>query len=70
MMGGDDRDRRPGGRGGPRGDRGDREGGYRRRDAGDGKEGSGPFQPEFRGGFGRGRGAAPQQPANPANDGW
>lgn len=56
MMGGDDRERRPGGRGGPRGDRGEREGGYRRREMGDAKEGSGPFQPEFRGGFGRGRG--------------
>ena len=58
MIGGDDRERRPGGRGGPRGDR---EGGYRRRDAGDGKDpGSGApgqFAPEFRGGFGRGRGA-------------
>ncbi|SLM35907.1 40s ribosomal protein s10b [Lasallia pustulata] len=64
MMGGDDRERRPGGRGGPRGDRGDRgdrEGGYRRRDAGEGKEGGvpGEFAPTFRGGFGRGRGAAP-----------
>lgn len=61
MMGGDDRERRPGGRGGPRGDRGDREGGYRRRDAGEGKEGGAPgeFAPQFRGGFGRGRGAAP-----------
>lgn len=56
MMGGDDRERRPGGRGGPRGDRGEREGGYRRREMGDAKEGSGAFQPEFRGGFGRGRG--------------
>ena len=56
MMGGDDR--RPGGRGAPRGDRGDREGGYRRRDAGEGKEGGAPgdFAPNFRGGFGRGRG--------------
>lgn len=63
MMGGDDRERRPGGRGGPRGDRGDRgdrEGGYRRRDAGEGKEGApGAFEPQFRGGFGRGRGAPP-----------
>ena len=62
MMGGDDRERRPGGRGGPRGDRDrDREGGYRRRDAGEGKEGGAPgeFAPTFRGGFGRGRGAAP-----------
>ncbi len=58
MMGGDDRERRPGGRGAPRGDRGDREGGYRRRDAGEGKEGApGEFAPSFRGGFGRGRGA-------------
>lgn len=63
MMGGDDRERRPGGRGGPRGDRGDREGGYRRRDMGDAgaKEGAAPgeFAPTFRGGFGRGRGAPP-----------
>lgn len=61
MMGGEDRERRPGGsgRGGP--PRGDREGGYRRRDAGEGKEGGAPgeFAPSFRGGFGRGRGAAP-----------
>ena len=58
MMGGDDRERRGGGRGGPRGDRGD--GGYRRRDAGEGKEGApGEFAPTFRGGFGRGRGAPP-----------
>merc|ERR1712169_2445 len=57
MMGGDERERRGGGRGGPRGDR---EGGYRRRDAGE-KEGGAPgeFAPTFRGGFGRGRGAAP-----------
>lgn len=63
-MGGDDRERRGGGRGGPRGDR---EGGYRRREYGD-KEGGAPggFNPEFRGdgerprgGFGRGRGAPP-----------
>ncbi|KAF3080325.1 hypothetical protein TWF102_002416 [Orbilia oligospora] len=49
MMGGDDRRER-------RGDRGDRDG-YRRRD----KEGGAPgeFKPEFRGGFGRGRGGAP-----------
>ena len=55
-MGGDDRG--PRGRGGPRGDR---EGGYRRRDADGGKEGGAPgeFQPSFRGGFGRGRGAPP-----------
>lgn len=64
MMGGDDRDRRPGGRGGPRGERGDRvdrDGGYRRRDAGEGKEGGAPgeFAPQFRGGFGRGRGGMP-----------
>jgi small subunit ribosomal protein S10e len=56
-LGGDER--RGGGRGGPRGDRGDRgdrdrEGGYRRRDQGDGKEGGAPggFAPSFRGGFG------------------
>jgi len=58
MMGGDG-ERRGGGRGGGRGDR---EGGYRRRDAGEGgKEGGAPgeFAPTFRGGFGRGRGAAP-----------
>ncbi len=64
MMGGDDRERRPGGRGAPRGergDRGDREGGYRRRDAGENKEGGAPgeFTPSFRGGLGRGRGAPP-----------
>ncbi|EOO00397.1 putative 40s ribosomal protein s10-a protein [Phaeoacremonium minimum UCRPA7] len=60
MMGEGERERRPfGGRG--RGDRGDREGGYRRRDAGEGKEGGAPgdFAPQFRGGFGRGRGAPP-----------
>jgi small subunit ribosomal protein S10e len=62
MLGGDSGERRAGGRGGPRGDR---EGGYRRREDGDKKEGSAPggFAPEFskdtRGGFGRGRGAAP-----------
>nr|POE46841.1 40s ribosomal protein s10-a [Quercus suber] len=65
MLGGEgDRERRGGGRGGPRGDR---EGGYRRREGGDkegGMGGSG-FNPEFnrergeRGGFGRGRGGAP-----------
>ena len=56
MLGGDG-ERRGGGRGGPRGDR---EGGYRRRDDGEKKEGApGGFAPEFRGGFGRGRGAAP-----------
>ena len=60
MMAGDDRERRPGGRGGPRGDRGDREGGYRRRE--EGKEGVAPgeFAPTFRGGMGRGRGGAGQ----------
>lgn len=43
MMGGDgDRpERKFGGRGGRGGDRGDREGGYRRRDAGEGKEAGG-----------------------------
>ncbi|KAJ4381252.1 hypothetical protein N0V86_003601 [Didymella sp. IMI 355093] len=57
MLGGDGE--RRGGRGGPRGERGDREGGYRRRDAGEKAEGAAPgeFKPEFRGGFGRGRGA-------------
>ncbi|KAK5795939.1 hypothetical protein VI817_005224 [Penicillium citrinum] len=51
MMGGEDRERRP---------RAPREGGYRRRE--EGKEGGAPgeFAPSFRGGFGRGRGAAPQ----------
>ncbi|KAH7116833.1 putative 40S ribosomal protein S10-B [Dendryphion nanum] len=62
LLGGDG-ERRGGGRGG-RGDRGgDRDRGeYRRRDAGGEKgEGGAPgeFKPEFRGGFGRGRGAAP-----------
>ncbi|KAK4990704.1 hypothetical protein LTR66_006745 [Elasticomyces elasticus] len=54
-MMGEDRERRPGGRGGPRGDRGDREGGYRRREFGAEKEGGAPgeFTPQFRGGFGR-----------------
>lgn len=53
MMGGDDRERRGGGRGGGRE-------GYRRRDAGEKGEGApGEFKPEFRGGFGRGRGAPP-----------
>ncbi len=55
MMGGDERERRgPGGggagRGGYRGERGDREGGYRRRDAGEGgKEGGAPgeFAPQL-----------------------
>ncbi|AEO71385.1 uncharacterized protein THITE_2082945 [Thermothielavioides terrestris NRRL 8126] len=63
MMGGDDRgERRFGGRG--RGDRGDREGGYRRREAGEGKEGGAPsdFAPQFRGGFGRGRGGRGDAP--------
>lgn len=61
MMGGEDR---PRGRGGPRRDgedRGDR-GGYRRREQGDNKEGGaapGAYEPTFRGGFGRGRGAPP-----------
>ncbi|KAL5612155.1 hypothetical protein BROUX41_000301 [Berkeleyomyces rouxiae] len=51
-----ERERRPFGRG-----RGDREGGYRRRDAGEGKEGAAPgeFAPQFRGGMGRGRAAPP-----------
>ncbi|KAJ5349850.1 hypothetical protein N7541_007577 [Penicillium brevicompactum] len=49
-------------RGERRGPRAPREGGYRRREEG-GKEGGAPgeFAPSFRGGFGRGRGAAPQQ---------
>ncbi|KAL1305185.1 hypothetical protein AAFC00_002106 [Neodothiora populina] len=56
MLGGEERG---GDRRGPR-----REGGrgeYRRRDQGEGKEGGAPgeFAPQFRGGFGRGRGAAP-----------
>lgn len=44
---GDEERRRPFGRG--RGDRGDREGGYRRRDAGEGKEGGAPgeFNPQL-----------------------
>lgn len=65
MMGGGDDQRRGGGRGGPRGDRGDREGGYRRRDAGEGKEGGAPgdFAPNFRGGFGRGAGRGGPPPA-------
>ncbi|KAG8160162.1 hypothetical protein KVR01_009698 [Diaporthe batatas] len=60
MLGEEER-RRPFGGRGRGGDRGDREGGYRRRDAGEGKEGGAPgeFNPQFRGGFGRGRGAAP-----------
>ncbi|TKW59411.1 40S ribosomal protein S10-A [Colletotrichum tanaceti] len=62
MLGEGERERRPFGGRGRGGDRGDREGGYRRRDAGEGgKEGGAPggFEPQFRGGFGRGRGAAP-----------
>lgn len=61
MLGGEERPR--GGRGGPRGDR---EGGYRRREAGEGKEGAAPgeFNPQFRGGFGRGRGAAAPAPSS------
>lgn len=57
MLGGDER---PRGRGAPR-ERGDREGGYRRRE--EGKEGGAPgeFAPQFRGGFGRGRGGAPAE---------
>jgi len=60
MLGGDDRERRGGGRG----DRGDREGGYRRRfgDKEGGKEGAAPgsFEPSFnRGGVGRGARAPP-----------
>jgi len=58
MMGGDERrERRDRG---DRGDRGDRDG-YRRRD----KEGGAPsdFKPEFRGGFGRGRGGPPPSQA-------
>ncbi|KAF2405019.1 hypothetical protein EJ06DRAFT_518084 [Trichodelitschia bisporula] len=60
MLGGDDRERRGGGRGAPRGER--ERGDYRRRDAGEGKEGGAPgaYEPSFaRGGFGRGRGGAP-----------
>ncbi|KAK5944364.1 hypothetical protein PMZ80_003645 [Knufia obscura] len=67
MMGGEGD--RPRGRGGPRRDdgedrgfgRGAREGGYRRRDeGGEKKEGAGgDFNPSFRGGYGRGRGAPP-----------
>ncbi|KAF2858332.1 hypothetical protein K470DRAFT_296474 [Piedraia hortae CBS 480.64] len=55
MMGGDERDRRPGGgRGGPRVGGGDRDG-YRRRDADkEGGMGGEGFRPEFRGGYGRG----------------
>ena len=51
MMGEDGREQRRfgGGRGGPRGDRGDREGGYRRREGGEGKEGGAPgdFAPQL-----------------------
>ncbi|KAG0159745.1 hypothetical protein PDIDSM_7269 [Penicillium digitatum] len=56
MMGGEEQ------RGERRGPRAPREGGYRRREEG-GKEGGAPgeFAPSFRGGFGRGRGAAPQE---------
>ena len=58
MMGGEERERRPGGGRG----RGDREGGYRRREQGDKPEGApGEFAPSFRGGFGRGRGAPANQ---------
>ena len=50
-MGEGERERKPfgRGRGGDRGDRGDREGGYRRRDAGEGKEGGAPgdFNPSL-----------------------
>ncbi|KAJ5231045.1 hypothetical protein N7489_011753 [Penicillium chrysogenum] len=55
MMGGEEQ------RGERRGPRAPREGGYRRRE--EGKEGGAPgeFAPSFRGGFGRGRGAAPQE---------
>jgi small subunit ribosomal protein S10e len=62
MLGGEERPR--GGRGGPRGDR--ERGEYRRRDAGEGKEGAAPgeFNPQFRGGFGRGRGAAAPAPSS------
>ena len=69
MMGEEGRgERRPGGRGGPRGDRPDRgdRGEYRRRDQGEGKEGAAPgeFAPQFRGGFGRGRGAGAPPPSS------
>ncbi|CAG7941489.1 unnamed protein product [Penicillium nalgiovense] len=55
MMGGEEQ------RGERRGPRAPREGGYRRRE--EGKEGGAPgeFAPSFRGGFGRGRGTAPQE---------
>ncbi|KAJ6016001.1 hypothetical protein N7540_010592 [Penicillium herquei] len=54
MMGGEERERRA--------PRAPREGGYRRREQ-EGKEGGAPgeFAPSFRGGFGRGRGAAAPQ---------
>ncbi|CCU77245.1 unnamed protein product [Blumeria hordei] len=57
MSGEGERDRKPFAGRGRGGDRGDREGGYRRRDAGEGKEGGAPgeFAPQFRG-FGRGAG--------------
>ncbi|KAK4228482.1 Plectin/S10 domain-containing protein [Podospora fimiseda] len=60
---GDEGQRRFGGRG-RGGDRGDREGGYRRKEAGEGKEGGAPgdFAPQFRGGFGRGRGGRGEAP--------
>lgn len=62
MLGDEGRSR---GRGGPRGDREGREGGYRRRDAGEGKEGGAPgeFNPSFRGGMGRGRGRGEAPPS-------
>jgi small subunit ribosomal protein S10e len=66
MLGGDDRERRPGGGRGGRG--GERDGGrdtYRRRDAGEKTESGGApgeFKPEFRGGFGRGRGRGGDAP--------
>ena len=68
MMGDDGRERRGGGRGGPRGERGERgdRDGYRRRDQGEGnKEGGAPgeFAPQFRGGFGRGRGRGEAPPS-------
>ena len=50
MLGEGERERRPFGRGrGDRGDRGEREGGYRRREAGEGKEGGAPgeFAPQL-----------------------
>lgn len=67
-MGGNDDSQRRGGRGGFRRDgEGGREGGYRRREPFGDKEGAqGGFNPEFRGGFGRGR--APADSAAPAAD--